>query len=127
MGKLENEHFGDSALHRPLQSIFIGRAIVIAQRFSTTNPFSPSDVVKVACICPSSCKLAPLIRRIEDRLGDTPADYGRLVFKSYTTVVKELLAQDPGVGDMPQLPFFIRGNHLFHPLVVSFDATGFGS
>eukprot|EP00965_Chrysotila_dentata_P152355 5035180-Pleurochrysis_carterae.AAC.3 len=91
------------------------------------NPFSSKDIVKVPCFCPSPSKLAPLIKRLEDRLGVAPAEDGRFAFKSYTTVVQELLAQDPGgVGDMPPLPFFL-GEHHAVPLVVSFDAAGFGS
>ena len=40
--------------------------------------------------------------------------------------MQELLAQYPGTGDMPTLPFFLGGDHEL-PLVISFDATGFGT
>eukprot|EP00965_Chrysotila_dentata_P071251 2354402-Pleurochrysis_carterae.AAC.1 len=63
----------------------------------------PCDVVKVACICPSPSRLAPLIKRIEDRLGVVPAEDDWLGFKSYMAVVQELLMQDLGAGEMPAL------------------------
>eukprot|EP00965_Chrysotila_dentata_P165598 5468177-Pleurochrysis_carterae.AAC.1 len=68
----------------------------------------PNDSVKVVRICPSPAKLAPLIKSIEDRLGVAPAKDGRLVFKSDTAVVQELLTQDSGVvGDMSPLRLFL--------------------
>eukprot|EP00965_Chrysotila_dentata_P029402 976917-Pleurochrysis_carterae.AAC.1 len=89
-------------------------------------PFDPRDFVKVPQICPVKTKLVPVIKRREDRLGAAPVEDGRLAFKSYQAVVRELLKSDPGSGDMPELPFFM-GGLLALPLVISFDETGFGT
>ena len=49
-----------------------------------------------------------------------------LALRSFTVVVQELLAKDPGTHGMPALPFF-AGGEMAVPLIITFDATGFGT
>ena len=47
-------------------------------------------------------------------------------FRQLWDVLNTMLIQDPGVGDMPELPFFLGGHHKL-PVVISRDATGKGN
>ena len=76
-------------------------------------------------IAPSRTKLQPVVARIEKELGVQSSENGKLAFKSFTVVVQELLARDTGTLRMPPLSAF-AGGQLKLPIVISFDATGFG-
>ena len=90
------------------------------------HPTRKDKVIKVPRCAPPRSKLEPLIRRIEERIGVQSAENGRLAFRPLETVMAELLMQDPGTCDMPPLPFFLGGAHEL-PIVISLDATGYGS
>eukprot|EP00965_Chrysotila_dentata_P175815 5803702-Pleurochrysis_carterae.AAC.2 len=144
MEKIQSEHFGDGfglflhyyEMHQTLDKIlritqaaskhFDRDSDRYVAKVLLYNPHLPRDIVKMPRICPSPSRLAPLTKRMEEQLGVAPGEDGRLAFKSYKVVVQELLSQDVGVGQMPELPFFLGGDHPL-PLVISFDATGFGS
>ena len=89
------------------------------------NRFVKKDVVKMPRLAPPRCKLQPLITGIAEKLNIDLGENGRLARLSFDTVLQELVAQDPGTGDMPPLPFFLGGAHEF-PIQISSDATGFG-
>eukprot|EP00965_Chrysotila_dentata_P201385 6180539-Pleurochrysis_carterae.AAC.2 len=119
---LEKKHFGDGFglfLHYEMHLTLDNKYLCIKQ--GASKHFHRDSASNM----PITSKLAPLIKLIEARLGVDPAEEGRLAFKSFTAAVQELLLQDPGTSNMPELPFFLGGNVV--PLVISFDATGFGS
>ena len=92
------------------------------------NPYARHEYVKVPRIAPPRCQLEPRIREIEATIGVyTPAENGRIAFRSLTVVVQEMVARTrhPASGDMPQLASFLTGDLTF-PLCFSVDATGFG-
>ena len=82
--------------------------------------------VTIPRLAPPRSKLEPVMRDIESRLGVIPLENGRLAYRPFSTVVQDLLARDCGRWSMPALPFFLGGS-VELPLVVSFDATGYGS
>eukprot|EP00965_Chrysotila_dentata_P149636 4941103-Pleurochrysis_carterae.AAC.3 len=103
MAPLEKDHFGErfgfflhNEIHLTLDKILqITQAaskqiLQASDRYRSKvlhyNAFAPRDIIKVPQICPSPSKLAPLIKKIEERLGVFPAEDGRLAFKSYTVV-----------------------------------------
>jgi len=83
-------------------------------------------VVYVPRIAPPRNKLELLVRRIEAKCGVQSMENGRLAFKSFEMMLNQLLHQDPGHGDMPPLSFFAGGAAEL-PIVISLDATGFGT
>ena len=89
------------------------------------NPYVKADVVKMPRLTPPRCRLEPLIKTVAETLNLSVEENGRLAIIPFENVVQEMLAQDPGVGDMPTLPFFLGGAINF-PINISSDATGFG-
>ena len=82
--------------------------------------------INVPRVAPPISKLEPKVRAIEKCLGVEHGEDGTLAFVSFDTVMQEVLSRDTGRGDMPELPFFL-GGHQKLPLVISWDATGYGS
>jgi len=85
-----------------------------------------AKVVYVPRIAPPRNKLELLVRRIEAKCGVQSMENGRLAFKSFEMMLNQLLHQDPGHGDMPPLSFFAGGAAEL-PIVISLDATGYGT
>lgn len=82
--------------------------------------------IPVPRIAPPVSKLLPVMRQLESKLGVEAAEDGRIAFKSFSVVVQEMLAQDPGKFDMPELPAYM-GGALDFPIIISFDGTGYGT
>lgn len=90
------------------------------------NPNDKNDVVNVPRLAPPRYKLVAAVKSIEEKLGVKTAEDGRLAFKPVLSVFDELLLQDPGTHGMPRLEHF-DGGVIEIPVVLSLDATGFGS
>jgi len=84
-----------------------------------------SVFLKVPRIAPSATKLLPKIQELEKKVGIEAAEDGRIAFKSWAVVCQEIVARDPGQHGMPPLSAYAGGLEL--PIIISFDATGFGS
>eukprot|EP00965_Chrysotila_dentata_P197225 6178071-Pleurochrysis_carterae.AAC.6 len=121
MAKLELELFGDGfglSLHYKIHPI-IDKILRIMEAASKHFRRESDRRVHLPVAVTSH------IKPIEERLGVAPAEDRRLALKSYTVVVQKLLAQDSGIGDIQPLPFLLGGRQTI-PLVILFDATGFG-
>lgn len=90
------------------------------------HPFRKECVVKVPRLAPSRTHLEPIIRNIERNVGVQSDDEGRFAFKNLHQTVGEILSRDSGKLKMPPIGAFLDGK-LELPLVISFDATGFGA
>ena len=142
--RLEHDDFGESFglfLHFEMH-LTIDKIVRLTQaackRFCrTTNTYVTKELlyhkfikskvpIHVPRIAPPRSKLEPLKNQISAKLGLTHSEDGSMARIEFDAVIQQLLAQDPGTGDMPALPFFM-GGAVPLPLVVSKDATGYGS
>lgn len=90
------------------------------------DPWRKDLVVNVPRLAPPQHKLVESIRMIEAQLGVQASEEGRVAFTPFRDLLKQLGAQDAGTHGMPQLSEF-QSSGAKVPIVVSFDATGFGS
>eukprot|EP00966_Prymnesium_polylepis_P120837 2792216-Prymnesium_polylepis.2 len=91
------------------------------------HPFRKNEVINVPRIAPPVSKMLVIKRAIESKLGVTSSDDGRMARVDFKDVVQQLLAQDPGHQDMPRLEVFLGPRPAVPlPLIISYDATGFG-
>ena len=81
--------------------------------------------LKVPRLAPPASKLIPIIESVEKSLGCEHSSDGSIAFRPVAIVFQDLLARDPGTHGMPPLPFYLGGAHPV-PIVVQWDATGFG-
>jgi hypothetical protein len=89
------------------------------------DKYHAKHVIKVPRIAPPRHKVEPVMKRIYDALGIEMAADGRVAFTSFDAVVQEMYARDVGVQGMPLASAFGAGG-LKLPIVISWDATGFG-
>jgi hypothetical protein len=82
--------------------------------------------IKMPRLAPPASKLVPIIRELEKQVGIESGEDGRMALRSFSVVMQEMVARDPGKHGMPALPFFLGGGTEF-PLIISFDGTGFGT
>lgn len=144
MACLEKEHYGKTLglflhyeLQMPLAKILNVTQAACKQYNRHVDRYEPKvlmfhkwlkhERVHVPRIAPPSSVMTPLIRSIEKELHVDAAEDGRLAFKSFVQVVVEVLTQDTGKLSMPPISAFVGAHKLALPIVVSLDATGFGS
>jgi hypothetical protein len=89
------------------------------------DKYRKDKYLKVPRLSPPRHKIDVILQRIYKELNTEVAEDGRIAYRSLTIVMQELLMQDPGGHDMPLLDAFLSGD-LTLPIVISWDATGFG-
>lgn len=90
------------------------------------DPWRKDLMVKVPRLAPPVHKLVESIRMVEAQLGVQSSEEGRVAFTPFKDLMLQLGMQDAGTKRMPPLTFF-RNSGRELPVVVSFDATGYGS
>ena len=82
--------------------------------------------IKVTRIVPPRHKIQAVVKQIYEQLGTEIAEDGRIAFVPVVSIIQSLLSQDAGKYSMPPRSEFIGGK-LKLPIVISWDATGFGN
>jgi hypothetical protein len=90
------------------------------------NSHIKNTSVKLPRIAPPTSRLAPVIKNLETSLWILYSENGRIAYKSFADIVQTVMMQDPGTHGMPPLPA-VLGGALKVPLIVKYDATGFGT
>ena len=81
--------------------------------------------IRVPRITPLRGDLEPVIKELKASTGFDLAENGRISWRPVMPLISAVLEEDCGNFGMPELGYFLAGNVL--DLVVSQDATGFGS
>ena len=82
--------------------------------------------INVPRVAPPISILEPKVKAIHECLGIEHSEDGMMAYVPFDAIMQQVLTRDPGRGDMPPLPFFL-GGHQPLPLVISWDATGYGT
>lgn len=144
MKTLEDEHYCNTfglflhyELHLPLSKILSINQAACKQYNRVSDRYEPkvllhhkfilkAKAIAVPRLAPPGHMMMPLFRSIEAELGVRSSEDGRLAFTPFLQVVAQILEQDAGTLGMPAATEF-DGGKLPLPIVISLDATGFGS
>lgn len=96
---------------------YVGKALL-------RDPWRKDLVVYVPRLAPPRVHIEKIVKQIHEQLGVDCNEDGRVAFTSFADTFESLVSQDQGRGSMPPITEFQTRPV---PVVISFDATGFGS
>lgn len=90
------------------------------------HPHCTGVVVLCPRVASPKSQLYPITQDVYGTLGVQPSENGRLAFRPFEMVLLDLIRKDSGRCKMQPLSFFLHGEYKM-PIIIQWDATGFGS